>query len=316
MEPRGAELVARYKANYSISAEAPVTEQMILAHWELEKQLTSDLLSSTPQTRWETFDRSYTRLYSDLEWLNRSVGESRPYVEANQEQHQKWRTAVGAPPLTIYEIGSGRGELITFLAQQGFRCKATEVTRERGAKHLDAGVPNLSWGVSDGVHLEHFESSESYDAVISDQVLEHLHPEDVDAHLRGVRKILKPGARYIFRTPHRFSGPHDVSRVFDCDKPLGMHLKEYTYRELIAAVRQAGYRREYYPFVPIGNAAAKRFVGGLYVRVLVTVEALLSLVPDHKLRRRCARVLRKLGLFRDNVSLVAEKLDIKALALR
>ena len=31
MEPRGPELIARYKANYSIPGEAPITEQMVLA---------------------------------------------------------------------------------------------------------------------------------------------------------------------------------------------------------------------------------------------------------------------------------------------
>ncbi len=305
MEPRGQELIARYKANYSIPAEAPVTEQMILAHWELEKQLTHELLSSTPQNRWETFERCYTRLYSDLEWLNRIVGESRPAAAGHK--HDKWCNAIGAPPLALYEIGSGKGELITYLAQQGFRCKATEVTRERGEKHLKASVPNLLWGVSDGVHLERFESAASYDLVISDQVLEHFHPDDIAAHLRGVHQILKPGGRYIFSTPHRFSGPHDVSRVFKCDKPCGMHLKEYTYREFVAALRQAGFKRAYYAFIPARNEAGKRFWGGLYLRVLLTVEALLAFIPTHKARRLCAKLLRKLGLFSNGISLTAEK---------
>lgn len=306
MEPRGNALIARYKAVYSIPDDAPVTEQMILSHWELEKQLTQDLLLSTPQNRWEMFDRSYTRLYSDLEWLNRSVGESRPVVEENHD-HEKWSTAIGAPPLALYEIGSGKGELIMYLARKGFHCKATEVTRERGEKHLDEGVPNLSWGVSDGVHLERFESAASYDIVISDQVLEHLHPDDIEAHLRGVHQILKPGGRYIFRTPHRFSGPHDVSRVFECDRPLGMHLKEYTHREFMTALRRAGFKRAYYAFIPARNAAGKRFVGRLYLRVLVSVEDLLSVVPTHKMRRLCAELLGRLKLFSHGVSLTAEK---------
>lgn len=307
MEPRGTELIERYKAVYSIPAEASITEQMILDHWELEKQLTHDLLSSTPQDRWETFDRCYSRLGSDLEWLDRCVEKSSLAVVAHNEQQKKWRAAIGAPPLTIHEIGSGRGDLITYLAQQGFVCKATEVSRERGEKHLDGGVPNLSWSVSDGVHLERFESAASYDVVISNGVVEHLHPDDIQAHLRGVHHILNPGGRYIFDTPHRFSGPYDVSRVFKCDRPLGMHLKEYTYREFIEALREAGFVRAYYAFTPVRNAAAKRFVGALYPRVLMTVEVLLSVVPTCRARRRCAQVLGKLRLFRHNVSLMAEK---------
>ncbi len=37
MEPRGIELINRYKRNYGIPAQAEITEEMILAHWELEK---------------------------------------------------------------------------------------------------------------------------------------------------------------------------------------------------------------------------------------------------------------------------------------
>ena len=307
MEPRGQKLIARYKANYSIPVEAPVTEQMILAHWELEKQLTDDLLSSTPQNRWETFERSYTRLYSDLEWLNRFAGQSRP-ADVAHHRHMKWCAAIGSPPpLALYEIGSGKGELMTFLSLRGYLCKATEITRERGEKHSGTGMPNLSWGVSDGVHLERFESAARYDVVVSDQVLEHLHPDDIEAHLRGVHQILKPGGRYIFSTPHRFSGPHDVSRVFKCDKPLGMHLKEYTYHDFLTALREVGFKRAYYAFIPVRNAMGKRFFGALYLRTLVTVEDLLSFVPTHKLRRLSAKLIRKLGLFSDNISLVAER---------
>ncbi len=306
MLPRGNDLIARYKAVYSIPVEASITEQMILSHWELEKQLTQELLSSTPERRWETFERGYSRLYSELEWLNRLVGESRPIV-ADDMQHKEWRTAVGAPPQEIYEIDSGKGELITYLARQGFRCKATEVTHELGELLFDDGEPNLSWGVSDGVHLDSFEGAASYDVVISDQVLEHLHPDDVGAHLRGVHQILKPGGRYIFRTPHRFTGPHDVSRVFRCDSPVGMHLKEYSYREFVTALRRAGFKRVYYAFIPVRSTAGKKILGGLYLRVLIATEIFLSLVPTCKIRRACAQLLGKLKLFSHGVSITAEK---------
>ncbi|ORW02958.1 class I SAM-dependent methyltransferase [Mycobacterium kyorinense] len=307
MEPRGQALIARYKAVYSIPDEAAITEQMILAHWDLERQLTQDLLSSTAQDRWETFDRSYTRLYSELEWLNRFAGESATSAASNHAQHRKWHAAIGAPPLAVYEIGSGKGELVTYLARHGFSCRATEITRERGEKHSDADTPNLSWGVSDGVHIDDFEAAAGYDVAISDQVLEHLHPEDLEAHLRGALRILKPGGRYIFRTPHRFSGPHDVSQVFNCDKPLGMHLKEYTHREILTALRSAGFTRAYYPFIPTRHTRVNKRVGQAYLQILLVVEHVLSWIPDHRIRRVGARLLGKLRLFGHNVSLTAEK---------
>ncbi|MEK7729431.1 MAG: methyltransferase domain-containing protein, partial [candidate division KSB1 bacterium] len=166
---------------------------------------------------------------------------------------------------------------------------------------------NLSWSVSDGVHLEQFEARASYDLVISDQVLEHFHPEDIAAHLRGVHEILKPNGRYIFSTPHRYSGPHDVSRVFKCARPCGMHLQEYTYREFARALRQAGFTRLTYAFMPGRNAARNNWQGKFYLGVLLFTETLLACVPTHSARRWCAQALRKLGLFSHGISLSAKK---------
>ena len=70
-EPRGRELIHRYKQNYSIPDEADVSEEMILRHWDLEKKLTRELLDSRPENRWEVFDRCYSILYKELDWLNR-----------------------------------------------------------------------------------------------------------------------------------------------------------------------------------------------------------------------------------------------------
>jgi hypothetical protein len=40
--------------------------------------------------------------------LNRCVHESPVALEAFREQYKKWHSAIGAPPLTIYEIGSDK----------------------------------------------------------------------------------------------------------------------------------------------------------------------------------------------------------------
>ncbi len=73
-EPRGQELIDRYKRNYNIPTDAEITEEMILVHWELEKRLTKELLESTPENRWDVFERCYGTLYSELWWLNKFIG--------------------------------------------------------------------------------------------------------------------------------------------------------------------------------------------------------------------------------------------------
>ena len=79
------------------------------------------------------------------------------------------------------------------------------------------------------------------DVAYSNQLLEHLHPEDAIDHIRSVRAALKPGALYICVSPNRLSGPHDISRYFD-SVATGFHLKEYTAGELIDLFTREGYR--------------------------------------------------------------------------
>lgn len=316
MEPRGNELIKRYKTNYGIPPEVNITEQMILAHWELERQLTLELLQSTPENRWDTFERCYTRLYAELEWLNRFVEQANPTPPP--ERFGKWIEVIGSPPKSVYEIGSGKGELISYLAQNGFDCKGTEITRERGQKHMADSYSSLSWGVSDGVHLDRFEPPETYDVVVSDQVIEHLHPEDLETHLEGVYSILKGGGRYVFCTPPRYTGPHDISRVFKLEESKGTHLREYTYQELVEAIKKVGFSRIYYAFIPrklrillislgANRLAQANGLGMLYLRVLLPVEKFLSAIPILRFRRLCVKVLRKFHVFPSNISLVAEK---------
>jgi 2-polyprenyl-3-methyl-5-hydroxy-6-metoxy-1,4-benzoquinol methylase len=315
MEPRGNELIVRYKHNYAIPSEAEVTEKMILHHWEFEKALTQKLLTSTPQERWEVFEQCYSTLYAELEWINRLSGqnETRP----SWQRYAEWLQEIGSPPQKLYEIGSGKGDLITFLAESGLTSKGTEITRERGQKHVSDSLPNLSWGNSDGIHLDRFEPPGSYDVVLSHQVVEHFHPDDLIDHLQGCHRILVAGGRYIFSTPHRYTGPHDVSIVFKCDCPQGMHLKEYTYHDLLQAVKQAGFRDVYCStpsifrklLAKIGIRDRQQIArfGKFYLQWMLVVESILGAIGDRKLRRLLTLGLRKVFIFRDNIFLVAQK---------
>lgn len=316
MAPRGKKLIARYKQTYAIPPGANITEQMILDHWKLEKQLTAELLRSKPENRWETFDRCYTRLYAELPWLNQFSNQADP--RSPQERFGGWLELIGPPPKAIYEIGSGQGGLISFLARNGYDCKGTEITRERGEKLLRSSYANLSWGVSDGVHLDRFEPIESYDVVVSDQVIEHMHPDDLGSHLRSARAILKEGGRYLFNTPSKYTGPHDVSRVFKRSGAEGMHLREYTCRELVEAGTSAGFTEIRYGFVPRrfrillmalgrGRFAKPDAVGVVFLRTVFSIERFLDTLSAPGLRRLCASLACKVGVFSETISLVAQK---------
>lgn len=320
MKSNASELVRRYKKNYNIPDIVNITEEMILTHWELEKELTLELLHSKAENRWETFERCYTRLYSELSWLNRIEEQDK---EPPHQRFEDWIRGIGSPPKSIYEIGSGKGELISYLAQNGYCCKGTEITRTRGEMRVQELSPNLSWGVSDGVHLDKFEPAETYDVVISSQVIEHFHPEDLEDHLRGVHSILKAGGKYILSTPHKYTGPHDVSRVFKLDKPQGMHLREYTYRELIEALNKTGFAPIYYAaapknmnqimdFIGVNNLIKSSNIGANYLDFLLFFEKKLKYLPSLKFRRILIKILKKLYLFSDNIYLISEKTQLES----
>ena len=171
---------------------------------------------------------------------------------------------------------------------------------------------NLSWGISDGVHLERFEAHNSYDVIISDQVIEHLHPNDLYEHFKGVLSILSSTGRYIFCTPHKHMGPSDVSRIFKCDKPMGMHLKEYTYQELKELLERAGFK-DIQAVLGIPPKIIQLF--GIYVKprasrtyldYLCVVEKLISLLPTQRFRR-IAAILLMLILFSPSILIIAQK---------
>jgi len=317
----GIDIVTRYRKNYSIPEDAVVTRDMVMHHWNLERGLTKELMETTPANRWEVFERSYSRLYYELDWLNKLVhsGLNTP----PDIRYRAWVDAIGAPPKKIYEIGSGKGTMISYLSTLGYDCKATEITRERGGKFLE-GNENVKLGNTDGIHLDQFEEKDTYDVVLSDQVIEHFHPNDILEHFQGVYNILKSNGHYIFSTPHMFTGPHDVSKVFKCGEARGMHLKEYKFRELINVAKQAGFKKVTFAYkfshelektkfdklfrlVGIGKNTQKNIASKTFYNLVNFSEKLISVVPGLKAKKAVAKLLSKPKLFLGNIFLDVSK---------
>ena len=212
--------------------------------------LTEQLLSSRPDNRTAIWVESYDRLYHDLPWLTGAPPASATNTDLEFSHFLKL-IPVGA---NVIEIGSGAGSLSRYLTEHGRPCVATDITEERGGTRTNDSV---EWHATDGVHLDDYEDRRQYDVVLSTQVIEHLHPDDVERHFRGAFGLLKPGGSYVFNTPHLFMGPADLSRVFAYDRARFMHLKEYTHAELGALARRAGFGRLRAVYVPPAPVRAK-----------------------------------------------------------
>ncbi|MFC1657048.1 class I SAM-dependent methyltransferase [Candidatus Moduliflexota bacterium] len=124
------------------------------------------------------------------------------------------------------------------------RVYGVDISDQRGK--AGESPENFELIVYDGYCLDLEENS--VDVFFSDQLIEHLHPDDTAHHFRTVKRILKKGGLYLFRTPHSYLGPEDISGYFS-EKSEGFHLKEWTYRELAEMVDAQGYEslRTFYP---------------------------------------------------------------------
>ena len=114
--------------------------------------------------------------------------------------------------------------------------------------------------------------AESVDVVYSNQLLEHLHPDDATEHLREVHAALRRGGVFVCVTPNRVAGPWDISLYFD-ENATGFHLKEYTLGELVAMLKQIGFR----------EVRCHVGAGGWYIRSprlpVLLLERCLALLP-------------------------------------
>jgi 2-polyprenyl-3-methyl-5-hydroxy-6-metoxy-1,4-benzoquinol methylase len=289
------DVVRRYRDNYSIRPEVPVTKLMVQQHMELEYMLKEKLLNSQPGERAEIWVESYDQLYRDLPWLAETSSVATRSIDVQFSQF------LGLIPLgsQVIEIGSGVGLLAEYLTEHGRPCVATDITAERG----DRDDAKMTWHLTDGIHLDAFEPKSSYDVVLSTQVIEHFHPDDVQRHFEGALDILRHGGSYILTTPHVFLGPADLSRVFSLDRARFMHLKEYTHRELGTIAHRAGFGTIAAVYIPPA-AIRKRLPIVLRSRLLYAYLSILErLLKGVNVPNMVLRAL----LFHGDVFLIATK---------
>ncbi|HUR40738.1 MAG TPA: class I SAM-dependent methyltransferase, partial [Verrucomicrobiae bacterium] len=157
-----------------------------------------------------------------------------------RDRHIDWNLAQLAPYLqpggTFLEIGAGDCALASRIARDAKQVYAVDLSDQ-----TQGDVPaNVKLVISDGRSID--VPAGSIDLAFSDQLMEHLHPDDAEEQLRNIHRALKPGGVYMCVTPNRIYGPSDISAFFD-DEPRGFHLKEYTLREIRAIFLRAGFPR-------------------------------------------------------------------------
>jgi len=257
------------------------SEERLRRHYEVEKALAARLRHTTSRDeRMKMYESMYDTLFAAVPDHPRlTAARDRAVIE----RMNRGRLAIVAPYLRadarVLDIGAGDCAFSFELARRAKQVTGIDISS--ASAKLDGAPSNFRLLVYDGFHLPL--EPDSIDLAFSDQLVEHLHIDDAEWHFKMIADVLAPGGYYVFRTPHRFTGPHDVSMYFTNGEPEGFHMKEWTYRELRPVLRRTGY----------GKMSAAWRAKGITVRVPLWValagEGLLRPLP-RGLRRRISRV--------------------------
>lgn len=242
--------------------------ERIRRHFEVERELAARLRASTREERTALFKTLYGELFERVPDHPRLTRRETPESSRRNVENQLRliRPSLQADSVLV-EIAPGDCRLGHAAAALCGKVIGIDISDQRASADVSPG--NFSLVVYDGYHLDLPDACA--DVVFSYQFLEHLHPDDIDPHFSLVHRILKPGGVYIFDSPHRFSGPHDISGSVG-DTLQCFHFQEWTYREMRRLLQRHGFdrawmhRRSRIWHSPLANGAndlIETLVGGL-----------------------------------------------------
>ncbi|MCK4527248.1 methyltransferase domain-containing protein [candidate division WOR-3 bacterium] len=245
------------------------TLQQIQEQYEIEKELANRLRNAARNERKylyrELYDEFFRRVPHHPQ-LTRKKDTKSQLVHVSEQMRFLKRFL---NPETIFlEIGPGDCSLSLEVARRVRKIYAIDVSKEIIP---DIITPeNFELIISDGSSISVPENS--INIGYSNQLMEHLHPDDAFDQLQNIYKALTPSGIYCCITPNRISGPHDISKYFD-EVATGFHLKEYTVTEL------------YNLFKSVGFSKINIYIGGkgIYIRfsllIIIHIEKILSTIP-------------------------------------
>ncbi|MBS1795770.1 MAG: class I SAM-dependent methyltransferase [Acidobacteria bacterium] len=214
------------------------TPAEVREHYEIEKRIAERLRNSTPDERKSLYTEAYDELFQKVPH-HPLINDYSPAAKRRQiaKEVSSLQPFVGAA--TVYlEIGPGDCALAFEIAKRVAKVYAIDVSNEI-TRNFEP-PENFELILSDGSSVPL--APESVDVAFSNQLMEHLHPDDSLLQLRNVFRALKKNGVYFCITPNRLSGPHDISRNFDATA-TGLHLKEYTVTELDAIFKKVGFSK-------------------------------------------------------------------------
>jgi SAM-dependent methyltransferase len=214
------------------------TPAQLWEQYQVEKALADRLRNASRSDRRELYSSAYEELFRRIPHHSQLTKKASPAQRALQIADQmRLLQPFLKPNTTFVEIGAGDCALSLAAAKQVKMVYAVDVSA--AITHSTNPPANFKLILSDGTSIP--VPPGSVDLAYSNQLMEHLHPDDAVEQLSNIYAALAPGGRYVCLTPNRLTGPHDISAYFD-QEATGFHLKEYTTAELRRLFRAAGFK--------------------------------------------------------------------------
>jgi SAM-dependent methyltransferase len=230
---------AKTDSNQTMVTEDKRSYDQILQHYLLERELAERLKRSTKAERKTLYSGLYNELFQSVplhpqlvEKQDSSARQSKVAFQMRSLRH------LLDPDWTFLELGAGDCSLSFEVANHVRKVFALDVSDE--ISRSQSPPENFELILSDGCTVPL--PPGSVNLAYSNQLMEHLHPDDAFEQLKGVYDALVPGGLYLCITPHRYYGPSDISKYFDTEAQ-GFHIKEYTNSELTVLLKTAGFSK-------------------------------------------------------------------------
>ena len=243
-------------------------------HYALERELADRLRRAPRSERPGLYSEVYDELFRRLPHHPQLQAAEMPHDDRQIDRLLGLLREYFTPATVFMEIGPGDCALSIRAAALVRQVYAVDVSEQitRGERRPANFTLVLSDGCSTGV------PDGTVDVAFSNQLMEHLHPDDAAEQLQNIHRSLVQGGVYVCLTPNRLYGPHDISCLFD-DVATGFHLREYTARDIRALFRSAGFKDVSFYAVAAGRAARCPYW------LLAACEGALELLPRRFARR-------------------------------
>jgi SAM-dependent methyltransferase len=215
------------------------TLEQLTEHYTIEKGLADRLRNAGKKERRYLYTAVYDELYRRVPHHPQLTRKVDPNAVTRKVTRQiRLLKRFLNPKVTFLEVGPGDCTLAFEVAKFVKKVYAMDVS-EHITESSETPI-NFELIISDGTCIPIPDNN--VNVAYSNQLMEHLHPDDALEQLRNIYETLTTGGVYVCITPNRLTGPHDISKYFD-EAARGLHLKEYTVTELVRIFKAVGFSK-------------------------------------------------------------------------